>query len=288
MSRIQRNSFARIRKRREKREARASVRPQKTGQLTKISNRDEARLLRRYGGDHGVILNLASGKKGRGAHLSIHGLGTGPDAMLALNQRAHQRGQNTSTFLYKDMRGADHRMNSKALAEDLKTWAAQHPGEKLTIDTHSQGGRITLSAMQLLVERGEMPKNPIELNMVSPPLAGFKLANAVLPLPAPVARTIPGGAPVRDMASGSRATREVQGVKLPTNVSANIFYGSADRLVDYTKPGHSRVAKNLGAEIHYLPGRTHFDAVEGVARGEGSTGPVDYSPKNRLLGTLLK
>lgn len=238
----------------------------------------------------GTIVHLAAGQEGKGAHLTVHGLGAAPKAVKPLNDKAAQEGQDTSTFAYKDMKGCDHRMNSAALAEGIKEWAGEHPDETLTIETHSQGGRVALGAFRKLIKDQEMPENPINLNLISPPLGGFSLANIVLSAPGPLARLIPGAAPTRDMASWSGASRQVKKQTLPSNVETKIYYGSADRMVNYKKRAHKKVAENLDAEVYYIAGGTHTTTVPSVANpesGEITTNPIPYKPANKTAGAFL-
>ena len=238
----------------------------------------------------GEIVHLKAGVEGQGAHLTIHGLGASPKAVKPLNDKAASEGKDTSTFVYKDIRGCDHRMNSEALAEGISEWASQHPNETLTIETHSQGGRIGLGAFRKLINDNEMPENKIEYTMVSPPLGGFSLANLVLTAPGPLARLIPGAAPTRDMASWSGASRQVRNQKLPSNVETKIVYGSADRMVNYNKGGHQKVAKNLDAEVFYIADGTHTTTVPALAENgvEGlSSDHIPYQPANKVAGAFL-
>ena len=238
----------------------------------------------------GMIVALAEGQDGKGAHLTVHGLGASPRAVKPLNDRAAAEGKDTSTFIYNDMKGCDHRMNSRALADELKEWASEHPNEPLTIETHSQGGRVAMGALRFLNKDGEFPDNPIQLTMISPPLGGFSLANIVLTAPGPLARLIPGAAPTRDMASWSGASRQIKNLKLPENVQTTIYYGSADRMVNYEKGGHKKVAENLDAEVYYIVGGTHTTTVPTVANpqpGDISDQPIAYNPSNKAAGAFL-
>lgn len=254
-----------------------------------IDNQQESAILKEAD-SCGVIVQLAEGQDGNGAHLTVHGLGASPKAVKPLNDKAAEEGKDTSTFVYKDMKGCDHRQNSRTLADQLKGWAAENPDETLTIETHSQGGRVAMGALRFLQKDGEFPTNPIELNMISPPLSGFSLANIVLTAPGPLARLIPGAAPTRDMASWSGASRQIKNLKLPSSVETKIFYGSADRMVNYEKGGHERVAENLDAEVFYIAGGTHTTTVPTVANpevGDISASPVAYKPASKVAGAFL-
>lgn len=227
----------------------------------------------------GQIVRLNEGRPGHGIHLSIHGLGADPAAMAPLTARAEAKGQTTAAFAYDDFHG-DQKNNAQALAGELKTWVAEHPGEKITIETHSLGGRMILAAFNYLQETGDMPKTSIQLSMVSPPLAGFGFCNLALPLPIPVARLIPGAAASRDMATGSGSQKQLESVRLPENVKTRIFYGDNDNLIDYTKEGARRIAENLNAEVFYLAGehKTTVPSVAAHSLSDFSSQPLPYKP----------
>lgn len=250
-------------------------------QIEQLTEKAEKKILKETDGQ-GQIVRLKDGIPGRGIHLSIHGLGAHPGDMAPLTNRAEARGQTTATFAYNDFHG-DQKQNAQSLASELKGWMAEHPGEKLTVDTHSLGGRTILAAFHYLQETGEMPKTAIQLNMVSPPLAGFGLLNLALPLPIPVAKLIPGGAASRDMASGSGAQDLLETVRLPNNVKTTIFYGDNDNLIDYTTKGAQKMADNLNAQVYYLAGE-HTTMVASVA-GQPLSGlskePLTYKPHER-------
>ena len=251
---------------------------QQFANIEQLTEKAERQILKESDGK-GQIVRLKEGVKGRGIHLSIHGLGADPAAMAPLTQRAEGRGQTTAAFAYDDFHG-DQQQNAQSLASELKGWVAEHPGEKITIDTHSLGGRTILAAFHYLQQTWEMPKTAIQLNMVSPPLAGFGMLNLALPLPIPVAKLIPGAAASRDMASGSGAQDRFESVRLPDNVKTTIFYGDNDNLIDYTTKGAQRMAENLKAQVYYLAGE-HKTTVPTLAAQSVeylSSQPLVYKP----------
>ncbi|MBN9415385.1 MAG: hypothetical protein J0I12_08080 [Candidatus Eremiobacteraeota bacterium] len=246
--------------------------------IEQLTEKAERQIVKDNDGN-GRIVRLNDGVQGRGLHLSIHGLGAHPGDMAPVTQRAEARGQTTATFAYNDFHG-DQKQNAQSLASELKVWMAEHPGEKVTIETHSLGGRTILAAFHYLQESGEMPKTAIDLKMISPPLAGFGLLNLALPLPIPLAKLIPGAAASRDMASGSGAQELLESVRLPDNVKTTIFYGDNDNLIDYTTKGAKTMAENLNAQVYYLAGE-HTTTVPTVASHsiqDFSTEPLAYKP----------
>lgn len=51
----------------------------------------------------GELVPLTTGQPGQGVHLSIHGLGAGPDRMQPVIDQAASEGKATTAFLYDDM-----------------------------------------------------------------------------------------------------------------------------------------------------------------------------------------
>lgn len=251
---------------------------QQFNHIEQLTEKVERQILKDNDGN-GRIVRLNDGVQGRGLHLSIHGLGASPGDMAPLTQRAEARGQTTAAYAYNDFHG-DQKQNAQALASELKGWMAEHPGEKVTIETHSLGGRTILAAFHYLQESGEMPTTAIDLKMIAPPLAGFGLLNLAMPLPIPVAKLIPGAAASRDMATGSGAQELLESVRLPENVQTTIFYGDNDNLINYTTRGAKQMAENLNAQVYYLAGE-HMTTVPAVASqsiGDFSSEPLPYKP----------
>lgn len=252
-------------------------------QISSLDSKAEAKLLE-DAGSCGKLVRLAPGTEGQGIHLSIHGLGAAPADMEPLTQIAEKNGQATATFAYNTLH-CDHRQNTQALASELTGWLAEHPGEKITVETHSMGGRMILGAIYHLQKAGEMPAQAIRLNMVAPPLAGFGLFNLCLAMPGPVARLIPGAAATRDMASLSGAQKQLDELQLPGNVKTTIYYGNDDGWIDYTTSGAARMASKLEAQVYYLAGPGHYEMVDAVARAtpdQLSPTPLEYLPKARV------
>lgn len=251
-------------------------------QIAELDSKAEAKILE-DSNSCGKLVRLSKGSPGQGIHLSIHGLGADPASMAPLTQKAETNGQATATFAYNTMH-CDHRQNTEALASELKGWLVEHPGENITVETHSMGGRMILGALYHLQNANEMPSQAIRLNMVAPPLAGFGLFNLCLAMPGPVARMIPGAAATRDMASLSGAQKQLDQLSVPGNVKTTIYYGDNDGWIDYTTPGAARMANKLEAQVYYLAGPGHYEMVDAVAKASPdqlSSVPLSYLPKAR-------
>lgn len=261
--------------------------PPKTEKSTTIDNAQERAMLREDCGC-GEVVSISEGQPGKGASLTIHGFAASPETMKPIDEKAQAEGQSTSTYVYKDMQGCNHRKNSKELASEITKWAEKHPGETLNIQTHSQGGRIALGALRNLAKDDAIPENPINLTMISPPLAGFGLANITLVTPGIMARLIPGAAPIRDMSSLSGSTRQIRRMKLPSNVETSIYYGTKDKLVNYGKRAHQKVAENLDAEVYFIAGADHSGTPGAFANPNSqiSTVAQPYAPGSGLLGAV--
>ena len=217
----------------------------------------------------GKLIRLTSGIEGQGMHISIHGLGSKPADMAPLTNNAASKGLSTATFAYNDMH-CNQEETSKVLASELKGLMAELPGQQLTIESHSLGGRMALAAVDQLQKSGDLGSQPLQLDLLAPPLAGYHLLNAMMPVPSLVAGLIPGALPSQDMGSLSRAQGQLDQVKLPSSVQTRIFYGSEDSLIDYTTDGAQQIAKNLGADVYYLAGQGHHDMITAKANFAGS------------------
>ena len=261
--------------------------PPKTEKPTQIDNSQERAMLKEDCGC-GEVVSIAEGQPGKGASLTIHGFASSPESMKPVDAKAQAEGQSTSTYIYKDMQGCNHRRNSKELAKEITKWAEAHPGETLNIQTHSQGGRIALGALRNLAKDNAVPENPIKLTMISPPLAGFGLANITLVTPGIMARLIPGGGPIRDMSSLSGSSRQIRRMKLPSNVETSIYYGTKDKLVNYNKRAHQKVADNLNAEVYYIAGADHSGTPEAYTNPASSitSEAQPYQPKAGIVGAF--
>ena len=232
-------------------------------QVQQIDNKAEAALVEQSG-QCGEIVDLAPGQDGKGIHLSVHGLGASPAAMKPLDDQAAGKGMATSTFAYDDMHCTQEE-NAANLADSMSQWVAKNPGENITIETHSMGGRIALTALDMMNKRGDFPAADIDLNMVSPALGGYGPLNVSLVAPIALLKLIPGAAPTHDMASFSNAQENLEQVKLPSNVETTIYYGTNDSLIDYRKDSHDTIEQNLNAEVYYIAGAEHGDTVPAVA-----------------------
>lgn len=248
-----------------------------TEQVQHIDNAAEKQIVKESG-QCGTIVDLAPGKAGEGIHLSIHGLGASPDAMKPLDDLATKSGKATSAFAYDDMHCTQEE-NANSLATSLNQWVKKNPGEKITIETHSMGGRIAITALDTMNKRGTFPQQEIDLNMVSPALGGYGALNVSLAAPMGLLKMIPGAAPTHDMASLSRAQDQLEQVKLPESVETTIYYGAKDSLIDYRKDSHDTVEQNLDAEVYYIAGAGHGDTVPAVAeksKDQLSSDPLPY------------
>jgi hypothetical protein len=246
-------------------------------QIEKLDEKAEGQILEQAQ-SCGKLIRLTKGEAGKGAHVSIHGLGSNPADMAPITNPHIDAGKATATFAYNDMHCSSVE-TSAVLASELKAFIADNAGQDITIETHSLGGRMAVRALDQLNQAGELGQQQVQLNMIAPPLAGFGALNLMMPLPSSVAKLIPGGAPTQDMASFSAAQSHLNQVKLPTTVQTKIFYGSEDKLIDYTTSGAEQIANNLNADVYYFAGQGHYDMISTVANKEAnnpSKAPLPY------------
>lgn len=207
----------------------------------------------------GRLVPLAQG--GRGTTVTIHGINGAPTDVQALSEQAAGEGHNVQTFVYDDnfRRLTD---SSQDLAGELREWMRANPGQPLRIQAHSMGGRVALGALARLQEEGQL-RNPVELDLIAPPLGGFGGANAArMDFLDVIGRVAPNVRPGRDMGSDSDFQQQLERLQLP-GVRTRIITGREDTVVDAQLPGFRAIARNLAAQQLQLPG-DHSTVIDQV------------------------
>lgn len=229
----------------------------------------------------GRLVPLSDQRSDRPTHVTIYGMNGSPDQLQSLTRQAAAEGYNTMAFVYED-RQCTLRDTARDLAGELSAWRRAHPTQPMRIDAHCMGARFSVKALaDLGVQAGT-----VQLNMLTPPLAGFPLANTAQLVPRPLARLFPGTMPGYDMGSSSDYQAELERTTLPANIQTRIFYGQADTLIDYTQPAFRAVEQNLRASVHYVPGGSHMGVIEAVARGNYSSQALPYQPPSSFQALL--
>lgn len=226
------------------------------------------------GGDRcGRLVPLSRQQADRPTHVTVHGMNGAPVNLQALTDQAAAQDYNTMAFVYED-RQCTLRETARDLASELADWRQAHPTRPLRIDAHCMGARISLKALSEMGVRA----GAVQLNMLTPPLGGFALANTAQLVPRPLARLFPGTLPGYDMGSSSDFQAELERTTLPGNIKTRIFYGQRDELIDYTRPVFHQVQQNLRASVHYVPDADHMQVIDEVARGNFTARPLPYQP----------
>jgi len=233
--------------------------------LAAVRGPDETYEQRLVGGPNqpGRLIHLMEGR--RGAVMTIHGINASPQNVDALAQPGVEGGREVHTFAYDDRfrRLSD---SSADLAQHLGQWMERNPGQPLSLRAHSMGGRVTLGALALLQERGQLDGRPIRLDLVAPPLGGYQAANwARADVTGLVGSLVGGMRPGRDMGTDSGFQQRLESLRLPGNVQTRIFVGQNDSIVDPSMPGFQRIAQNLRARTFLIPGADHDSIVGSVA-----------------------
>lgn len=233
--------------------------------LAAVRGPDETQEQRLVGGSNqpGRLIPLMQGN--HGAVMTIHGINASPQNVDALAQPGVQNGREVHTFAYDDRfrRLSD---SSADLARELGQWMARNPGQPLTLRAHSMGGRVTLGALALLQDQGQLEGRPVRLDLVAPPLGGYQAANwARADVTGLVGSLVGGMRPGLDMGTDSGFQQRLENLRLPSNVQTRIFVGENDSVVDPTLPGFQRIAQNLRARTFQIPGADHNSIVESVA-----------------------
>ncbi len=211
----------------------------------------------------GHMVPIAEGDPTRGLFFTVHGINDDPDSCRPLSEAAATSGGPVYTFAYDD-RYRSLEDSSFDLAGEIEAQLGQAP--EMTISGHSMGARVSLGALKLLQDRGELASaGPITLNLVAPVLAGFPSANGAMWAPHFIDHLIGGVQPGRGMGTHSPFQEMVEGLRLPANVRVHIFAGSKDTMVDHLNPSFLSIAHNLEAELTVLEGADHNSSVAAAA-----------------------
>ncbi len=105
----------------------------------------------------------------------VHGFNSTPERNAALMEPLRAAGFPCASFAYPN--DWDLREASALLSRQLKTFAAEHPDQKIALVTHSMGGLVARAC----VEDSELdPGNVTRLLMIAPPSHGTLLAHLAI------------------------------------------------------------------------------------------------------------
>lgn len=174
-------------------------------------------------GAPGKVVPLG-GDPRKGTTLSVHGINASPGAVAPLTEPA-KKGSASATFAYDDKaRSLD------ASADDFRRGVtdilAKNPNAPLTINAHSMGSRVAVVGLDRMRKDGSLKGRDVTLNLVAPPLAGFKSANSI---PDAATKLMPSLKSSVDMGSSSAFQREIENAKLD-GVTVRVYGGTADKV----------------------------------------------------------
>jgi hypothetical protein len=218
-------------------------------------------------GGRGRLVALSDGIPGRGTTITVHGVNAAPSDLQPLHERAARNRQRLLTFVYDD-RFRRLRDSSRELATAIAKDQREHGDGPLTIEAHSMGARIALSALNELMTGQAWRKNlegRLSLHLIAPALGGIAAANIARLAPPPLARAIAGVAPGIDMGTRSAFQVGLETVDFPPSVRTDIYIGREDRAVDSEDVHFRLVAQRLHAEVIALPAVDHVSVIEAVA-----------------------
>ncbi|MBI5544128.1 MAG: alpha/beta hydrolase [Deltaproteobacteria bacterium] len=210
------------------------------------------------------LVTVRDGDPAKGTCITIHGVHGSPEDMRPLTDKGLRTGGSVMTLAYDDAYGHVPE-TCQALAQQLGAWMDKHPGERLTLEAHSLGTRVTLGALKELQDQGRLQGNEISLNLVAPPLAGLEVANGAAYAPDFIARLIPGAVPGKDMGTRSEFQQMINNLTLPANVSTKIFVGGKDEVVDSCTDEFERIANRLHATVIHVPKADHVSIIAEAA-----------------------
>lgn len=225
----------------------------------------------------GRLVFLSEPVAGRPLQVSVHGMNGTPENLRALTAEAGSQGFNTAAFAYEDKQCTLVETASD-LTRQLRDWRQANPDLTLRVDAHCMGARISVRA---LADMGHAVGRA-QLNLFTPALAGFAMANTANIVPRPLARLFPGTLPGQDMGTRSGFQARLEQTTLPPSVSTSIYYGQRDEIIDYTEPAHGRIERNLDASVSYVLGAGHMEVLDEVPRGNFTTERPEYQPPRTL------
>lgn len=210
----------------------------------------------------GRLVMLHRAQQPVGTTVTVHGMDAAPDAMQPLHDRAARADRDVLTFVYDDQHSS-LRASARVLAEELRALRHRQAGP-LSIEAHSMGARLTLTALWYLDHRVQ-DHGTVELSLIAPTLEGFDIADKVAFTPV-VFGGIGGLRPSMDMGSRSTMQTVLDDILLRGDVTTRIYVGGLDDLVDHEHDRFINIADRLEAEIIRVANVGHADMVGEVAR----------------------
>lgn len=209
----------------------------------------------------GILVLVRDGKYG--AVVTVHGVNSSPVTVAPLASSA-PNDQAILSFAYDD---GHKRLGQSGtdLADNLRQWARQHPGQSLQIRAHCMGARVAIDAIHKLDQQGALPER-VKLDLVAPAAAGFVIANMAAPVPDAIAKYIHNTVPAKDMGTWCKFQRDLQKAHLPRHVETRVFLTDHDK---FAKPHNARIQKlirNLNAQRVDVPGHDHLSIIEAAGQ----------------------
>lgn len=187
--------------------------------------------------------------------ISVHGINAGPSALTTIiNKRIDQ---SFDTYVYawdSQFRRLTH--SASDFASELSRLLRSRPDASLVIDAHSMGARMVLVALGRMQKFNLLDGHEVLFNMIAPTLSGFKTANSALRAPAVAQKIIKNLRPSMDMGTQSLFQKELNNVKVPSNVNSKIFVAEND----VTAPLDTKsfmISNQLKAQLRVVEGVNH-------------------------------
>jgi LysM repeat protein/pimeloyl-ACP methyl ester carboxylesterase len=212
--------------------------PEDIAEIPDIVSMDEAfekKVLKKNGNKATLVPTWrpAPGNDGFGVAVSVHGFFSEPRFTRAMSISHSNEGRTSYTLAYDD-KGKRQSDTAVEFADELEKLIEAYPDGPLRIDAHSLGGRVTLRALQILHERGNLNNDfQIEVTLIGTPLGGVnwagQLANKLTP-----EWLVPDGAPFvtvsRDFAHNSEFQQQLEQGEFPPGVVFRVVATAGDSL----------------------------------------------------------
>ncbi len=209
----------------------------------------------------GTLVRVRDGTYG--AVVTVHGINSSPETVAPLAVSAPDD-QAILCFAYDD----GHKRLGQAgteLANSIRQWAHQHPGQPLQIRAHCMGARVAIDAIHKLDQQGALPQY-VKLDLVAPAAAGVAIANIAAPVPGAIAKYIHNTAPGKDMGTWCKFQRDLEKIHLSRYVETRVFLTDHDKLAKPQNARLQRVIRNLNAQRVDVPGHDHLSIIEAVGQ----------------------
>jgi pimeloyl-ACP methyl ester carboxylesterase len=201
------------------------------------------------------LVDVHLGAQDKPTNMFIHGMPGAASGLRRVMEPKIDAGESVKAFVY-DNKFRSLEDSSRDLAEALRQWMHDHPGQPLRLTAHSAGGRVTLAALALLGD-GWLTRD-IEVNLIASPLAGVRSATFARLAPG----FLPWIRPLRGISPRSRVQKTIDQLQLPDNVRVYVHVGDKDSIVNHSTKRYTDLVRRLRATVTVFANATHTSILD--------------------------